>query len=82
MGLIYGLEEANNRQIGDLLVKGDSQLVIRQMKGEYKVKADNLLHVYKQASTLSKKIGKIQFQHVYRNDNKRADLLSNLALNN
>ena len=82
MGLICGLEEVYNRQIGDLLVKGDSQLVIRQMKGEYKVKSDNLFDVYNKASTLSKNFGKIQFQHVYRNDNKRADLLSNLALNN
>jgi ribonuclease HI len=63
-----------------LLVKGDSQLVIRQMKGEYKVKSDNLLDLFKRASKLMNSVDKIGFQHVYRTDNKRADFLSNLAL--
>ncbi len=82
MGLIYGLEEANKLLIRDLLVKGDSQLVIRQMKGEYKVKSDNLLDLFKRASKLIGTFDKIGFQHVYRTDNKRADLLSNLGLKN
>ncbi len=80
MGLIIGLEEALKQNISSLQVKGDSLLVIRQMKGEYKVNSQNILELYKKAISLAKKIKHIEFMHVYRKDNKRADALSNDAL--
>ena len=80
MGLIIGLEEALKQNIPFLQVKGDSLLVIRQMKGEYKVKSQNILELYKKAISLAKNIKHIEFMHVYRKDNKRADALSNEAL--
>ena len=43
MGLIIGLEEAVRLKIIKLIVKGDSLLVIKQMKGEYKVKSPNII---------------------------------------
>ena len=46
IGLIIGLEEATNMGIKKLYVEGDSLLVIKQMKGEYKVKAENLYKLY------------------------------------
>ena len=79
-GLIIGLEEAVKQNIASLQVKGDSLLVIRQMKGEYKVNSENILELYKTALSLTKFINKIDFTHVYRKDNKRADALSNEAL--
>jgi len=81
-GLIFGLEECLQllQHIKHLVVKGDSLLVIKQMKGEYKVKSENLLPLYKKAKELQLQINvssvNIDFIHVYRNENKRADELS------
>jgi ribonuclease HI len=79
-GLIYGLEEATKRGIEHITVKGDSLLVIKQMRGEYQVKSENLLKLYQQAKTLEKQFEKIEFIHIYRNENKRADYLCNVGL--
>jgi ribonuclease HI len=81
-GLIIGLKEAINLNIKTLLVEGDSMLVIKQMKGEYKVKSVNLINLYNQAKDLEKMFDSIEFQHIYRENNKRADELSNLAISN
>jgi len=80
MGLILGLVEANRKCLPNLLVKGDSLLVIKQMRGEYQVHAPHLQPLYQKACDLVKTIGSIQFQHVYRVENKRADALANLAV--
>ena len=80
MGLIIGLEEAVKQKLGPLSVKGDSLLVIKQMRGEYKVNSSNILGLYKRASVLVKQIGNVEFLHVYRVNNKRADALSNEAI--
>jgi ribonuclease HI len=80
MGLIVGLENAIIKNIKVLTVKGDSMLVIKQMNGLYKVKSPNLIPLFEFAKQLETKFDKITFLHVYRNDNKRADELSNIAL--
>ncbi len=79
-GLIIGLTEAVKRNIKSITVKGDSQLVIKQMKGEYRVKADNMKHLHETAKNLEKLFDTIHYMHVYREYNKRADELSNIAL--
>jgi ribonuclease HI len=81
IGLIIGLEEAINMGIQELYVEGDSLLVIKQMKGEYKVKAENLYKLYEKAKKLEMQIISVSYNHVYRDKNKRADALSNMALN-
>ena len=81
-GLLIGLQEARKLGITHLEVKGDSQLVIKQMKGEYQVKAPTLLKLYQTAKQLQKEFTQISFTHVYRTDNKRADQLSNEGLLN
>jgi ribonuclease HI len=80
-GLIIGLEEAIDMGIKNLCVEGDSLLVINQMTGKYKVKSENLILLYDQAKELEKKFDVIIYNHIYRHLNKRADELSNLALN-
>lgn len=80
MGLIFGLGEAVRKCLPNLLVKGDSLLVIKQMQGVYQVKAPNLIPLYQQAITLVKTLDKVEFEHVYRKENKRADELANEAL--
>lgn len=79
-GLILGLQEALVREIRELTVRGDSQLVIKQMRGEYQVKSQKLLEPYTNAKTLVEYFENISFEHVYRDKNKRADELSNMAL--
>jgi len=79
-GLIIGLLEAIKLNIKVLTVEGDSMLVIKQMKGEYKVKSPNLINLYNDAKLLEKEFDIIVFKHIYRENNKRADELSNLAI--
>jgi ribonuclease HI len=80
-GLIIGLEEAVHQNIKNLQVYGDSELVIKQMNNLYKVKAEKLLPLFNKAKKLQTNFNSIQFQHIYRKDNARADHLSNIALN-
>jgi ribonuclease HI len=79
-GLIIGLHEAVNKKIKELIVKGDSMLVIKQMKGEYKVNSNDMLRLYENAKGFEKYFDKIVYEHVYRDHNKRADQLSNEGL--
>jgi ribonuclease HI len=79
-GLIIGLKQAIKIGIKNITVNGDSQLVIKQMTGTYKVNSENLIELYKTAKQLEKSFDSISFNHVYRKDNKRADSLSNDGL--
>lgn len=81
-GLIIGLNKAIKLNIKSLLVNGDSLVVINQMNGKYKCKSDSLLPFYDTAKNLVTNFDNIQFQHIYRNFNKRAHELSNIAINN
>ncbi len=80
-GLIMGLHEALRRGITRLLVQGDSELIIKQMKGEYAVKSENIRSYYETAKGLAQQFKWVEFRHVYRAHNKRADELSNEGLN-
>ena len=78
--LIYGLECSLEQNVKNLLVYGDSQLVINQVTGVYKVKSDTLLNYYRKVLELVKNFDMIEFNHVKREYNKRADQLSNIAI--
>ena len=80
MGLIIGLRHAKELGIKQLNVEGDSQLVIYQMKGIYKCKSENLIDLYNEAKELADYFEKIEYNHVLRIFNKRADELSNIAI--
>ena len=77
MGLIMGLSKAIEFNISDLIVEGDSMLIIKQMNGHNKVRSSNISELNKLAMELKLKFSNIVFQHVYREDNKRADELCN-----
>ena len=81
-GLLLGLERLTIDKVATLTIVGDSLLVIKQMRGEYKVKSEALLPLYLQAKTLAASLNlkSITYQHVLRNENKRADELSNLPI--
>ena len=78
--LILGLKGALTLNIKCLSVLGDSLLVINQVNNIYKVKSVCLHDLYKEVQALKTEFDFIEFNHVYREYNKRADELSNLAL--
>lgn len=79
-GLILGLCQALKQGITELKVEGDSLLVINQVTGKYKCRSDNLIELYDKSLELIKQFKYIDFEHVLRNKNKRADELSNIAI--
>jgi ribonuclease HI len=79
-GMILGMNEAITKNISELSVYGDSMLVIKQMRGEYKVTSDAMKLLFDKAKLLEKQFSKISYTHVYRDKNTRADELSNQGL--
>ena len=79
--LILGLTMALEEGVSRLIVKGDSMLAIKQMRGEYRVKHPNIVPLYKDACNLSKKFAHCRFEHVLRENNQRADELANQCYN-
>jgi len=79
-GLILGLQKALDMNIKKLFVEGDSQLVINQMTGKYKCNSPNLIPLYQSAKKLEAGFEKIEYKHVLRNLNHRADELANIAI--
>lgn len=79
IALIEGLKLAINKNINNLIVEGDSELLINQMNGKYKVKSNNLIIHFNEAQRLSKMINNIGFYHIRREFNKKADHLANQA---
>ena len=63
-----------------LAIKADSELVVRQLNGIYKVKSPDLKPLYQQALALMRQIRDVRVTHVYREANSRADQLANLAM--
>ncbi len=78
--LIDGLNYCIENSINEVDVFLDSKLVIEQVNKNYKVKAHNLKKFNSEVENMIKDFKYIKFNHVYREDNKRADQLANLAL--
>lgn len=79
-GFLEGMKVCINYNIKRVIIYGDSKLAIEQVKGNWKVKSDNIRPFYEQIQKLIKHFEKITFKHVKRNLNKRADELANIAL--
>jgi len=77
--LIEGLKMAKAHGCRELEVRGDSQLIIKQITGQYSVKSENLIPLYKEANRLAASFGKISFKWVKRDHNALTDALSNRA---
>ena len=78
--LILGLEEAKRRGIDELDVRMDSLLVVRQMQGLWRIKHPGLRPLALRAGALLAEFPKRSIDHVPREDNAHADLLSNRAI--
>lgn len=79
-GLIMGLQQAKEFGIKSIRVEGDSLLIVNQMKGVYKCKSLNLLELHEKVKELESYFDNIEYCHIFRNKNKRADELSNIAV--
>jgi ribonuclease HI len=78
--LIAGLEKAVELAVGEVEVVSDSELLVKQMRGEYKVKNEALRTLSIQAARLAREIGKVAYTAVRREHNELADRLVNEAL--
>jgi ribonuclease HI len=76
-GLILGLELALAKNISHLQVRLDSQLIVRQMNGQYKVKNAGLKPLFEKSKQLEISFSGITFIHVPRDQNKVADSIAN-----
>lgn len=79
-GLLAALAWAVDRGISALHVRSDSELLVKQMRGEYRVKHPGLQPLHQDARALVARIGWVTFEHVRREKNQDADRLANLAM--
>ena len=78
--LIAGLEKALELSVDEVDVVSDSELVVKQMTGEYRVKNANLRDLSLQAARLARRLRKVSYTAVRREHNELADSLVNEAL--
>jgi ribonuclease HI len=79
-GLIAALDYAQEHKIRALRVESDSELLVKQMRGLYKVKSADLQPLFERARKMSQGFESFRIDHVYREQNREADALANEAL--
>jgi ribonuclease HI len=78
--LVDGLRKAVELQVDDLEVVSDSELLVKQMRGEYRVKNKALIELSLEAARLARQIPSVRYLAVRREQNELADRLVNEAL--
>lgn len=78
--LVLGLAKALELGAAEIEVRMDSELVVRQMNGEYRVRNEGLKPLHAEAQALASRFGRFRIQHVRREANARADAEANRAL--
>jgi len=79
-GLLAALRYAREHGHRKVRIKSDSELLVKQMRGEYRVKNPGLQPLFQQARTLAEDFERIVYEHVRREQNKEADRLANIAM--
>ena len=79
-GLLAALAWAVDHGQKALHIRSDSELLVKQLRGEYRVKHPGLQPLYQDARALIARIGRVTFEHVRHEFNKDADRLANLAM--
>jgi probable phosphoglycerate mutase len=79
-GLLAALRWAKDHGHRKVRIRADSELLVKQMRGEYRVKNAGLKPLFLQACALIRDVGDVTFEHVRREMNKEADRLSNLGM--
>jgi len=78
--LLIGLEELQKLAPAKVTIRMDSELIVRQLNGQYRVRSPDLAPLFRQAQELIKLLGEVQIVHVPRGENKAADRLANQAI--
>jgi len=78
--LIAGLEGAGSLGVTELDVRSDSELMVKQMRGEYRVRNPALQELQEAAARAARRLGQVTYTHVRREHNELADRLVNEAL--
>ena len=78
--VIEGLKRAAELGTGEVLLRSDSQLLIKQLTGAYRVKAAHLVPLHREALAQARRFASIRFEHVPRERNTEADRLANLGV--
>jgi ribonuclease HI len=78
--LIAALDYAQAHGIRALHIESDSELLVKQMRGQYKVKSEELRPLFERAKKMSAAFDSFDIRHVYREQNREADALANEAL--
>ena len=78
--LIAGLEKAGEIGVDELEVVSDSELLVKQMRGDYRVKSEALRELWDEATRLTRRLSRVTFKAVRREHNELADRLVNEAL--
>jgi len=79
-GLLKGLEKSIELGASEISIRSDSQLLVRQLLGEYKVKAAHIIPLVQKAKKLLSVFKKVEISHIPREENSLADALCNEAL--
>jgi ribonuclease HI len=79
-GLLAALRYAREHGHRKVRIKSDSELLVKQMRGEYRVKNAGLQPLFQQAQTLAGDFDRVVYEHVRREQNKDADRLANVAM--
>ena len=78
--LVYGLQEALILGLKDVVVHSDSELLVKQLNSEYRVKNSNLKPYYEQFLHLKTGLNKLEVKQIRREENKESDRLANQAI--
>lgn len=78
--LVYALQEALIERKGSVVINSDSELLVKQLNGEYRVKNENLRPFFDQFQHLIKGFSKIEIRLISRQENSIADRLANKAI--
>jgi ribonuclease HI len=79
-GLLAALRWAAVHDHRDVRIRSDSELLVKQMRGEYRVKSAGLQPLHEEARALVRRLGRVAFEHVPRSRNREADRLANRAM--
>jgi len=79
MAVVKALEVLRQKDLFKADFYLDSELVVKQINGEYKIKSENIAHLHQRIKELSKGM-ELSFSHVYRKDNTEADKIVNQVL--
>lgn len=78
--MIFGIKESIRHNAQETLFKTDSELLVKQVMGKYRVKSIQLMYLFTEVQSLLKRLPKWRIEHIPREENKKADMLANKGI--